>query len=566
MSKDKTRKDPTNKDPINKDIKFVDQTSETINLLQNGRPAIPGTSVFNSKPKRRKTQQSVSPSENCDQLLSMPLIFTQEMCNLIRSPGDYGLPGLEEPSVDMNFDFYDKDFDKQSSEDAGSSDEFQGYQIPRITTEGNNVTSPYNDQNEFRLIMHFTRTMCQFYSLKSPDWTIYAYMGGRLASQYLPLKYAILSWTALHYANVNESSKDISQQYYDEALNVVMREEFIGGKVHVELLLTTCFFLLQFDIAVGTKEAKRILRHVWSKLQIGRFFGNIDQSSQPPLSPYGYQILYFLLHIDIRSSLFTGNISFPDYVIIPKNQRNVNIEYLATSKRYDDKASHIAWQTRGVSSDIFGKDYPKSFTDDDTILDHILVTTMRNIMLLGRVVRLRNWLDQCGNSTEFDPESFQQEVDELVNENQQLYETFKSTKISGRNVQSSMLICNALVHCAVILLDRLIHPNIKSSERSQEAAREIIKIAVKLSTIRDSQYPRSQLWPFPLLIAGIETTDPIYQAWVLDTFREYNTKGWGLHITKAVRLLEECFRKQGEGDVRVDIGEVMMNVTGVFVL
>lgn len=563
-------KDKTGKAPANKDIKFVDQTSETIDLLQNGRPAIPGTSVFSSKPKRRKTEQTVSPSDNYEQMLNMPLIFTQEMCSLIRSPGAYGLPGLEEPSVDKNFDFYDEEFDKQNTEGAGSgagsSDGTKGYQVPRITGEGNNVTSPYNDQNEFWLIMYFTRTMCQFYSLKSPDWTIYAYMGGRLASQYLPLKYAILSWTALHYASVNGSSKDVAQQYYNEALNVVMREEFIGGKVHVELLLTTCFFLLQFDIAMGTRQAKRILRHVWSKLQIGRFFGDIDQSSRPQLSPYGYQILYFILHIDIRSSLFTGNISFPDYVIIPKNQRNVNIEYLTTSKLYDDKASDIAWQTRGVSSDIFGKDYPKSFTDDDSLLDHILVTTMRNIMTLGRVIRLRNWLDQCGNSTEFDPESFQQEVDELVSENEQLYETFKSTKMSGRNVQSSMLICNALVYCAVILLDRQIHPNIKSNERSQDAAKEIIKIAVKLNTIRDSQYPRSQLWPFPLLIAGIETTDPIYQAWVLDAFKEYSTKGWGIHITKAVRLLEECLRKQGEEDVRVDVGEVMMNVTGVFII
>ncbi|KAH3662161.1 hypothetical protein OGAPHI_005409 [Ogataea philodendri] len=550
-------------------IKFIDQTIETARLVEKGRPKLPGTSIINFEQGGSRLEANDNQSMESD-IANIPMIFNQEMVGLFFSPEGYGLQDLQDPPhpiPDFVESINSSEPENYSHDRKSVTEDAQHHQISRISSHSHQsqLVAPYNAQNEIGLIMFYTQEVCQFYTMKSPNWNLYAYMGSRLACQYVPLKYSILALSALHMSIRDATPMDLAKKYYDEALGAVMQENFNGGKVSVELLLTTCFFLLLFDITRGTKHAKQILRKVWFKLQIGRFFEQNDSPASQNLSPYSYQILCYLLQMDIRSALFSGNISFPDYVTLSKEKKNPNIEYLKKSKSYDNQASDIARLTQGVSGNIYGDSYPNDFSEDDSLIDLIVVINMRNIMTLGRIVRLRNWLNQCGNSTEFDSSSFEKEIDDLVLENRKLV-NLKTDRDLGPNVRFSILICYALGYCAVILYDRVCRPSIRTNDRCQSAATEIMKITIELASLRNSRYPKSQLWPFPLLIAGIETTDPIYQRWVLDRFVEYEKQGWGVHMTKAISLLKECFRRQASSDSRVDLGEVMDTTTGTFVL
>ncbi|KAG7877118.1 hypothetical protein KL937_005049 [Ogataea polymorpha] len=549
------------------EIKFIDQTIETVRLVEKGRPKLPGTSIINFSQGENKLEPPENQSMESD-MANIPMIFNQELVGLFFSPEGYGLENLQDPpnSVpDFVESIHSSEPESHTHDNQSISEEAKHSQGSQISCRQSQLVAPYDSQNEIALIMFYTQTICQFYTMKSPDWNLYAYMGSRLAFQYVPLKYAIFSLSALHMSIRDSLPIDFAKRYYDEALAAVMQENFNGGKVSVELLLTTCFFLLLFDITRGTKHAKQILRKVWFKLQIGRFFEPKDGSASHDLSPYSYQILCYLLQMDIRSALFSGNISFPDYISLSKEKKNSNIEYLKRSKAYDNQASDIARLTQGVSGNIYGDSYPNDFSEDDSLIDFIVVINMRNIMTLGRIVRLRNWLNQCGNSTEFDSSSFKKEIDELVLENRKLV-NLKSNRDLGPNVRFSILICYALGYCAVILYDRVCRPSIRTNDRCQSAATEIMKITIELASLRNSPYPKTQLWPFPLLIAGVETTDPIYQRWVLDRFTEYEKQGWGVHMTKAIALLKECFHRQASSGTRVDVGEIMETTTGTFVL
>ncbi|KAG7710410.1 hypothetical protein KL930_004720 [Ogataea haglerorum] len=311
-------------------IKFIDQTTETARLVEKGRPKLPGTSIINfdrgdNRPETHRNQIMESDIAN------IPMMFNQEMAGLFFSPEGYGLQDLQDPPnpvSDFVESIHSSEPESTSHDMHSASEDAQLHHISNISSQQSQLVAPYDSQNEIGLIMFYTQTICRFYTMKSPNWNLYAYMGSRLACQYVPLKYSILALTALHMSIRDSSPMDLAKRYYDEALAAVMQENFKGGNVSVELELTTCFFLLLFDITRGTKHARQILRRVWFKLQIGRFFEQNDSPSSQNLSPYSYQILCYLLQMDIRSALFSGNISFPDYITLSKEKKDPNMEYL----------------------------------------------------------------------------------------------------------------------------------------------------------------------------------------------------------------------------------------------
>lgn len=117
------------------------------------------------------------------------------------------------------------------------------------------------------------------------------------------------------------------------------------------------------------------------------------------------------------------------------------------------------------------------------------------------------------------------------------------------------LTVSALHYCATILLNRIIEPNVRTDEESQSAARAICKITRKLRSAGFLRTPRSLVWPLPIFIAGIETTDSIYQEWILNYMEEI--EDWGPNI-KTMRLLFcKIIKRQEREYRRVKVRDIM---------
>jgi hypothetical protein len=113
----------------------------------------------------------------------------------------------------------------------------------------------------------------------------------------------------------------------------------------------------------------------------------------------------------------------------------------------------------------------------------------------------------------------------------------------------------ALYLSASILLSRMLHPEIRTDRESQAAASELLKIARQLRQAQYLQTPRSFMWPLPIFIAGIETTDEFYQDWVVSYLKEMS--GWGKNLIWVRRLLKGVLKQQGQENRRLQIHQVM---------
>ncbi|KAM0262927.1 hypothetical protein ACHAQJ_001520 [Trichoderma viride] len=155
------------------------------------------------------------------------------------------------------------------------------------------------------------------------------------------------------------------------------------------------------------------------------------------------------------------------------------------------------------------------------------------------------------------------------------------------------LSCYAVLLAAKVLWSRFLYPTIRSDSAAAIATSGILKIALRLRQIhRESRLaslmkiPRSMLWPLPLFIAGIETTDEIYADWISEFMdemgssmnntaegRSRNTrehtsipakhKADGLPDQRLILMLMRRVReKQDLLGSRVDVQEVMSEMKG----
>ncbi|KKO99193.1 hypothetical protein THAR02_08699 [Trichoderma harzianum] len=89
------------------------------------------------------------------------------------------------------------------------------------------------------------------------------------------------------------------------------------------------------------------------------------------------------------------------------------------------------------------------------------------------------------------------------------------------------LSCYAAFLSAKVLWSRFLYPDIRSDSTAAMATSGILKIALQLRQIHRKsrlaslmKVPRSMLWPLPIFIAGIETTDEIYADWISEFMDE----------------------------------------------
>jgi hypothetical protein len=119
----------------------------------------------------------------------------------------------------------------------------------------------------------------------------------------------------------------------------------------------------------------------------------------------------------------------------------------------------------------------------------------------------------------------------------------------------------ALHLSATVLLSLILKPGIRTDPESQNAAHEIIRIAYRLRKAKYLDTPRSLLWPLPLFVAGIETTDEIYQDWIPSYMTEL--QHWDGYVMKSRDLLQDICKRQQRDEKRVRVRDAIddLNMT-----
>ena len=93
------------------------------------------------------------------------------------------------------------------------------------------------------------------------------------------------------------------------------------------------------------------------------------------------------------------------------------------------------------------------------------------------------------------------------------------------------LTCYSGFMIAQILWSRILHPNIRTDPQATAAAHSILKIALQLKRAKYCKVLKTIMWPLPLFVAGIETTDELYVDWILSFIEEVSaSEGLDKHV------------------------------------
>ncbi|KAJ6440193.1 fungal specific transcription factor domain-containing protein [Purpureocillium lavendulum] len=118
-----------------------------------------------------------------------------------------------------------------------------------------------------------------------------------------------------------------------------------------------------------------------------------------------------------------------------------------------------------------------------------------------------------------------------------------SSDESLNRASSQWLACYAVFLTAKILWSRFLHPTARSDSSAATAVKSILSIALHLrraheasspSTSWPHKIPRSMLWPLPLFIAGVETTDEVHADWIRGFMNEV-TSSWGGEVAMSAK-------------------------------
>lgn len=401
-----------------------------------------------------------------------------------------------------------------------------------------------------------------------------------------------------------------------------------------EITIASLLFLCRCDVLNG--DATSILH------RLDNFKEHLTcHLNDGPLSALACKFLLWLCYIDVRLRIFSTRAP-PTY-----DGRNTPINTLLDALIHHPSYNQILSHSHSYASETFGQTYPPEELVQDAKKIPISVRTHETFCLISNMLQYRSWkylaeqkadfpahrelaeakeaainLDirrmdtefdlakatnpaansLCGvitgvghNTVESNPTSHT--ANGIANYNSLPLTAPSSTISPGAtsNDRASLqwLSCYAAFLAAKVLWSRFLYPTIRSDSTAAIATSGILKIALRLREIHRKtklasslKIPRSMLWPLPVFIAGIETTDEIYADWISEFIDEMDStmdnaakgrfcnieehtsdstenKTGGLTDQKLILMLMKRVReKQDLLGCRVDAQEVMSEMKG----
>ncbi|TQV96726.1 Fungal transcriptional regulatory protein [Cordyceps javanica] len=380
-----------------------------------------------------------------------------------------------------------------------------------------------------------------------------------------PLCHAIIGWV---YAYLGRFAVDrltsSREEYYKAASSAIavlvtdlmaqptpeLRRR-INTSEQLSSYLSATFFLCQHDLAMGSytsfinriAEAKSVFQHHWA-----------DRTLPGPVES---RIVIWLGFLELRFFYLGGE----RYACTDGQQDFMTL--LEETKALS--ALRRARTQKSVLSEMFPDNLPKEEDEEDLRKDRCRVQFDDLMCHLARMRRFALWDRGQAGRQDGDPALLKElrdaKVEALYAHLRRLQAECELAMPSSKTLPSSddsidsitfhTLSVRALRASTIIMFKRVTETASRTDSECHAAVADILRIA---RLLRQADYlcsPRSTIWPLPLYIAGIETTDSIYQDWILDYFKDFTS--WGEHMKLAADELRCVMSLQEKTSIRAPL-------------
>ncbi|KAJ9157764.1 C6 zinc finger domain containing protein [Pleurostoma richardsiae] len=406
------------------------------------------------------------------------------------------------------------------------------------------------DSEDHGLIQHYLNVMTQYTKVRGPgDENIYTQIFSNMALFYAPLYNAIMAWTALHLGHTRPDTDLIekAEQRYAHAVSLMHRDQYVAH--HFELSLVTIWFALQFELlaARGIESFCRHLEFTADLVDAHRRHQKAGGEAVP-LGRIGVRVLIWLGTYDARASWVGGT-----------GRLLQNLELFCADYDFLDIAFPDAPSGSGPGS-VDLKPFLRLTFELDTVEGRIVHFHRRDFAPPAAI-----WA-----AAQSDLLFIQERLEGNANVAPILASMFDSPRsLTGKITTASFNYLLLLAACYSLIIS--FHRMLPASAALGMPARLITAEAAAARIVRISSWvgrlrpPSPQnIWPRILFIAGIETTDLVYQEWVVKQFAEAEL--WGANFSKTRVLLEQVIKRQSREGVRLDYLDVMRQSTGLFII
>ncbi|KAL6806286.1 major facilitator superfamily domain-containing protein [Trichoderma sp. SZMC 28013] len=395
-----------------------------------------------------------------------------------------------------------------------------------------------------------------------------------------PFRFAVLAWAAKHLAATSLSHDESWKIYYAQAIQGLGRlsccvdsnDRFLEPSSaaptsqcvissKAEITISSVLFLCRCDVLNG--DATSILSRLDNVKE--HLTCHLDDTS---LSALACKFLLWLCYIDVRLRIFSSPLPSSN------SGENTAMTTLLHALIRHPSYKYILSHSHSYLSEIFGQTYPADELVQDEKKVPVSVRTHETFCLISNMLQYRSWkhvLEQNSSLSEhrelaeaketainLDIRRMDTEFDLAIATNPAANALRHIATSLGKNVvdrgssnhtangspsprsllhantsrdidRASLqwLSCYAAFLSAKVLWSRFLYPEIRSDSTAAMATSGILKIALQLRQIHRKsrlaslmKVPRSMLWPLPIFIAGIETTDEIYADWISEFMEE----------------------------------------------
>ncbi|GAD96389.1 hypothetical protein PGUG_05181 [Paecilomyces variotii No. 5] len=401
-----------------------------------------------------------------------------------------------------------------------------------------------SEDNE--LIQHYLNVMSNYTRIRrSRDENLYGLIFSNMALFYAPLYNAIMAWTGLHLSQSRPGWAREAETRHDYAVSLLYADGHISQ--HFELSIVTIWFLLQFELlaAKGVGAFCQHLDYAADLVEAHRRYRR-GEGRAPSLGPVGARVLVWLGSYDARAA-YAGSAGR-----LLQNLEMFCMHYDFIESAFSDTA------TENGAADL--KPCLRFVLELDTVESRI-----SQLHRKGGAVPVAIWssiqndLVELRERLECDPATAP--AVHAVSDPTRSLGGILSTK------RFNWLLLLASLYSVIISYHRMIPPEVacivpKNFISEGDSAARIIRMAL---WVHQSRRPSPQnVWSRILFLAGIATSDLVYQDWVVKTLAEAET--WGMNFHKTRLLLQHVIETQNREGIRADFLDIMRQTTGLFII
>ncbi|KAI1482301.1 hypothetical protein F4774DRAFT_370830 [Daldinia eschscholtzii] len=417
--------------------------------------------------------------------------------------------------------------------------------IPSISSTSQDATVVIRPDDHI-LIQHYLSVMTGFCKIRSTgEENIYSHIFSNMALLYAPLFNTIMAWTALHLGQTRPDPDLVrkAEERYSLAISMLHQDQTVA--IHFERSIVTIWFALQFEL-LAARDINGFCQHL-------DFIADLVDAHRRHLKAGGEATR--LGYVGSRMLVWLGAYDARGAWIGGTGRLLENLESFYSEYNFIDAAfPNLPASTEDLKPSL-RLSLELDFLDSRIVQLHRRTGPAPVIMwshVQSGLLTLRERFDR-------DPS-----VTPIIS-----YINQPSRALAGQITTKcfNCLLLLAAYYGVVINYHRKVPAAVSASLRNELtpadlAATYIVRLASLVARLR-SPSPQN-IWPRLLFLAGIETTDVVYQDWVVKTLTEAEV--WGANFRRTRLLLEQVIKVQSAKGVRVDYLDVMKQHSGLFIV